>query len=64
MDRPEKGRVKRMTPQEEREFLEHDSTAQELLDLLKAQSPERTDQLTSELSTLAKEGDADETSDE
>lgn len=62
MDRPEKGRVKRMTPQEEREFLEHDPTAQELLELLKNQSPERTGQLMSELSTLEEE--ANETADE
>jgi len=53
-----------MTPEEEREFLEHDPTAQELLKLLKDQSSDRTDRLVSELSTLAEEEEADETSDE
>ncbi len=60
MEHPEKGRVKKMTPAEEREFLEHDPTAKELLELLKNQSPERTDQLMSELSTLVDEEEADE----
>jgi hypothetical protein len=64
MDHPEKGRMKKMTPAEEREFLEHDPTALELLELLKDQSPERTDQLISELSTLAEKEDTDETADE
>jgi hypothetical protein len=64
MDRPEKGRVKRMTPEEERKFLEDDPTAQELLKLLKDQSPDRTQQLMSELSTLAEEEEANETDDE
>ncbi len=63
MEHPEKGRVKGMTPEEEREFLQHDPTAQELLELFKKLPPERTDQLVSELSTLADEGEANEAAD-
>lgn len=55
MDRPEKGRVRPLSLQEELGVLREDPSAQELLCLLADQEPERIDQLVTTLTTLAEQ---------